>query len=104
MPERSNGQSRMKILARFCPFCGSDKIDWDWFQNERKTFRHPNGRNDKVEYACQVCFRGFGIVRATREQEAIKLFAEERKVRQHRRASDGVAPETMQAWEQANAD
>ncbi len=104
MPERSNGQPRMKLIARFCPYCGSDRIDRDLFSNDRKTSNSPNGRNDKVEFSCQVCLRGFGIVRSTREQIALALFAEERKIRQHQRASQGVTPETMKAWEQANAD
>lgn len=72
--------SRGKLhKARFCPWCGLDRI-------ERDNYANPD--HSKVEFVCLSCGACFRLMEGSRRLAAARIFAQERKFRQNASADE----------------
>lgn len=78
--------------AKFCPFCGSDKIERDGDK--------PKHIQNGADYICATCCAGWRMLQSPRVQKTLALFAE------HRRCRDGfwldgpIPKEIADIWDQ----
>lgn len=77
--------------ARFCVFCGSDKI-------RRDDFGHPSG--NAVAFLCEICNGGFRVSQSPRVAHALRIFKEHREFRDGK-AYDNVPEHIQKQWADA---
>lgn len=62
--------------ARFCPWCGTESLMRDYF-NQSETHH----ANSHVSFICTSCNRGFSINNSPRVMFAHRMIASERRIR-----------------------
>lgn len=62
---------------RFCPSCGCETLDRDTYRTESN---HPR-KDGYPEFICRICGLGFRVVPSLRWEQAVRMFAEHRRMR-----------------------
>lgn len=99
-------------LIRFCPRCGSDRLERDWHHQsppqsggpEKQGERNRRQCADGSEWICHTCGFGFKITKSSRWNLAEVLIGNDRRLRNAVKFSrECVGDEVADLFEQAQA-